>query len=95
MDGKMAKNGARSIIKKVASVGAVGVGAIPAVMPVVKTAQSFTAGQPVETAVNAGLGVMGLNTSGTINWSQATKYGLFAAGCYGGMIGLRMLAKRL
>lgn len=88
-------NGARSMVKKIAGIGAVGVGAVPAVLPVVKAGQSFAGGANVEAAVNSGLGVVGLNTSGTVDWKKATAYGMFTVGCYGAMIGLRMLARKL
>lgn len=83
------------MVKKAASIGAIGVGAVPAVVPLVKAGQSFTTNSNVETAVNAGLGVMGISTSGTVDWKKATSYAIFTGACYGGMIGLRMLAKRL
>ena len=83
------------MVKKVANIGSIGVGAIPAVLPVVKTAQSFSGGGNVETAVNAGLGLMGISTTGSVDWKKATSYAIFTGACYGGMIGLRMLAKRL
>lgn len=90
----MAK-GARGIIKKIVSTSSVAVGALPAVVPAVKAGQGLASGANIEGAINAGLAPIGISTAGTVDWAKLSKYGIFTAACWGAMVGMRYLGKKL
>lgn len=82
-------------MKKVVSASAVVVGSLPAIVPAVRAAQGMAQGGTVEGAINAGLAPLGMNTSGSVNWQTLSKYGVFTGACWGAMIGMRYLGKKL
>lgn len=85
----------KGYVKKIGSVGAAAVGALPAVVPVVKAGQSLASGGSIETAVNDGLSPIGLSTTGSFDMNKAVKYGVFTAGCLGIMVVMRMALKKV